>query len=58
MTKFSKIAISVLIILNLMVLMGQLWPAGAPPFAHIVNIAFLLLNIVFLAYLLSKKTAK
>jgi hypothetical protein len=41
--------IILLFILNLLVLLGQLWPAGAPPFAGAVNIIFLVLDLVFLA---------
>ncbi|HOZ41742.1 MAG: hypothetical protein IPN62_04910 [Flavobacteriales bacterium] len=32
----------VLLTLNAIVLLGQLWPEGAPPFARVVNIVFLL----------------
>ena len=42
------VAIAVLLLLNLPVLLGQLWPEGAPPFARTVNIAFLLGTLVFL----------
>lgn len=35
----------VLILLNAVVLLGQLWPTGAPPFARIVNILFLVLSL-------------
>ena len=41
--------IIVLLILNAVVLLGQLWPEGAPPFARTVNIIFLAANLVFLA---------
>jgi hypothetical protein len=34
-----------LILLNLVVLLGQLWPEGAPPFARTVNILFLVLTL-------------
>ena len=37
-----------LLVLNAIVLLGQLWPEGAPPFARAVNIAFLVANLVFL----------
>jgi len=47
MTKPVKLFLIVLIVLNIMVLTGQLWPAGAPPFARVVNIAFLVLNLGF-----------
>lgn len=38
----------VLLILNVIVLLGQLWPEGAPPFARIVNIVFLIGVLVYL----------
>lgn len=34
-----------LIVLNTIVLLGQLWPEGAPPFAKMVNIITLFCNI-------------
>ena len=37
----------VLIVLNAVVLLGQLWPAGAPPFARNVNILFLVASLVY-----------
>jgi len=41
----------VLLILNLIVLIGQVWPEGAPPFARSVNIVFL---IGVMAYLIDQ----
>ncbi len=38
----------VLILMNAMVLLGQVWPEGAPPFAKTANIAFLGANLVYL----------
>jgi hypothetical protein len=38
-----------LIVLNAVVLLGQLWPAGAPPFARAVNIGFLSLSLLTFA---------
>jgi hypothetical protein len=35
----------VLIVLNVIVLTGQIWPAGAPAFAPIVNIVFLIASL-------------
>jgi hypothetical protein len=35
----------VMIVLNAVVLLGQLWPEGAPPFARAVNILFLVLSL-------------
>ena len=37
-----------LVVLNTIVLTGQIWPAGAPPFARVVNILFLALSLVTL----------
>lgn len=37
----------VLIVLNLVVLLGQIWPEGAPPFARIVNVIFLVLSLAY-----------
>jgi hypothetical protein len=36
-----------LLVLNVLVLLGQVWPAGAPPFARAVNIAFLVLSLAY-----------
>lgn len=46
----SRPAAIVLAIVNAIVLLGQIWPEGAPPFARIVNIAFLVASLaVFVA---------
>lgn len=51
-----KPIIIILLILNAIVLLGQLWPEGAPPFARIVNILFLVGSFLFfLAALLRDK---
>lgn len=55
MNKYIKIYTAILIILNAVVLMGQLWPKGAPPFAATVNILTLILNMIFLLALLLRK---
>ena len=44
----KKLAAIALLVLNASVLLGQLWPEGAPPFARTVNILFLAGNLVFL----------
>lgn len=44
----------VLLVLNIVVLLGQLWPEGAPPFAKTVNIIFLSGSLLFFLYLLKK----
>lgn len=41
----KKPILIVLVLLNVVVLLGQLWPEGAPPFARYVNIAFLLATL-------------
>jgi hypothetical protein len=38
-------ALAILLLLNAVVLLGQIWPAGAPPFARAVNILFLVLTL-------------
>ena len=50
-SKSKKIGIVVLIILNIIVLAGQIWPDGAPPFARTVNIVFLILSLLFFVLL-------
>jgi hypothetical protein len=44
----SRVFLWVLIVLNGIVLLGQVWPAGAPPFARSVNIVFLAVLLVAL----------
>ncbi|MES2702061.1 MAG: hypothetical protein V4649_05450 [Bacteroidota bacterium] len=43
----SKPILIILIILNTVVLLGQLWPEGAPPFARVVNIIFLVASLLY-----------
>jgi hypothetical protein len=50
--KLTRPLLIVLIVLNAVVLLGQIWPEGAPPFARWVNLAFLLLNLAVLVGLL------
>ena len=38
-----------LLVLNAIVLLGQLWPEGAPPFARTVNILFLAASLCYYA---------
>ena len=38
----------VMLLLNAVVLLGQLWPEGAPPFARVVNIIFLVASLILL----------
>ena len=44
----AKTFLIILVLLNAVVLLGQLWPEGAPPFARIVNIVFLLAELGYL----------
>ncbi len=46
-TKTQKTILIVLLVLNLVVLLGQLWPEGAPPFARAVNIVFLAGSLIY-----------
>jgi len=39
-----------------MMLMGQLWPEGVPPFAHAVNVIFLMASLLYFLFQLFKKT--
>jgi len=50
----KKTILIILIILNVVVLLGQVWPEGAPPFAGIVNIVFLVLSLAFFISTFSK----
>lgn len=43
----SKPLLISLILVNALVLLGQLWPEGAPPFARGVNIAFLIATLAY-----------
>ncbi len=47
MKKNNKIILIILIVLNAIVLLGQLWPEGAPPFARVVNILFLAGSLLY-----------
>jgi hypothetical protein len=42
----------VLLLANCLVLLGMLWPEGAPPFAATVNLVTLVANVVAFAVLL------
>lgn len=55
-SKRKKIGLSILVLLNIVVLLGQIWPEGAPPFAKAVNILFLVLSLLyFISNLIAKK---
>lgn len=48
MGALEKVVVGVLLLLNAVVLLGQLWPEGAPPFARVVNVVFLVGSLVYL----------
>ena len=50
-----RIALIFLMVLNSLVLLGQIWPAGAPPFARGVNIAFLAGSLGYFGARLTRK---
>lgn len=50
-----RIGLIVLIILNVVVLLGQVWPEGAPPFARVINILFLSCSLLVFIYVATKK---
>jgi len=43
----KKPILIVLVILNFMVLLGQLWPDGAPPFASSINLIFMIFTLLY-----------
>lgn len=43
----KKTILIILLILNAVVLLGQIWPEGTPPFARVVNIIFLIGSFLF-----------
>ena len=45
--KGKNVLLIVLIVLNAIVLMGQIYPEGTPPFARVVNIIFLISSLLF-----------
>jgi hypothetical protein len=53
-----KTTYGILILLHALVLLGQIWPEGAPPFARWVNIITLIVNISLLASFLKKEEKK
>ncbi|MBK9190695.1 MAG: hypothetical protein IPM77_03835 [Crocinitomicaceae bacterium] len=55
MTYIKKAGLVILILLNAMVLLGQIWPEGMPSFAKTVNIVFLVCSLLFFIYHLTRK---
>lgn len=56
MDKNKKFILVVLIMLNAVVLLGQIYPEGVPPFARIVNITFLVLSLIFFIIQINQKS--
>jgi hypothetical protein len=58
MGKIRRPLLLIMLIVNAVVLLGQLWPQGAPPFARVVNIVFLIATLVYFISMLfgAKKT--
>ena len=54
MKTITKSLLLVLIVLNVVVLLGQIWPEGAPPFARTVNIAFLVASLLYFLWQLRR----
>lgn len=46
----NRILAAMLLVLNAVVLLGQILPESAPPFARAVNIATLIANVVVLIW--------
>lgn len=42
----NQLFYTLLLLANALVLLGQVWPSGAPPFAHTFTIATLATNLV------------
>ena len=53
----NKFVLLALLVLNAIVLLGQLWPEGAPPFARVVNILTLACNVFFFLILYKRNKA-
>lgn len=54
----KKALLIVLVLLNTVVLLGQIWPEGAPPFAPIVTLVFLSASLIYFAFTLFRKAQK
>lgn len=58
MANQNKYFITVLLILNGIVLLGQIWPEGAPPFARVINIVVLASDFLYFCVLFWYKIQK
>ncbi|HRG33064.1 MAG TPA: hypothetical protein PLN76_07275 [Saprospiraceae bacterium] len=55
MANQSKYFIATFLILNGIVLLGQVWPEGAPPFARVINIIVMASDFLYFFILLWHK---
>lgn len=53
-----RLLLWILLVANAMVLLGHLWPEGAPPFASMVTLGFLIANLLLLVGMLRRKPAR
>lgn len=54
MAKRKTTLLILLIVLNSVVLLGQIFPEGVPPFARIVNIVFLVSSLIYFVLQIKK----
>ncbi len=43
----ERVVVGILLLVNAVVLLGQIWPEGAPPFARVVNVGFLMATLLY-----------
>ena len=55
LSRSHRALLIILLVLNAVVLLGQIWPEGAPPFARWVNIAFLVGSVTYFGARLSAR---
>lgn len=58
MKKVNVIILVILIMLNIVVLMGQIMPENAPPFANVINIIFLASSFLYFTVTIIRKIEK
>lgn len=55
MKNLKNTILIVLILLNSVVLLGQIYPEGVPPFAKFVNLGFLVMSLIYFIFQLARK---
>lgn len=53
--RIPKTILVLLLLLNIVVLLGQLWPEGAPPFARVVNMVFLVGSLIVFSLFIGRR---